>query len=76
MRFIAWIFNLTLAGIAAAFAFANRQDIEIGLWPLTIKIVLPVYVLAFAACVLGIFFGLVMAWIGRMRSKRKHVAVS
>ncbi|WP_337997594.1 LapA family protein [Oleispirillum naphthae] len=60
MRILTWIIGLPLAAVAVAFAVANRQTVELDLWPLPISVGLSVYLAVLGALVVGLILGLLL----------------
>ena len=63
MRSLSWIILFPLAVVLIVFAVSNRDAVLIDLWPLPISIEISLFVLLFAALVVGVFWGGVAAWL-------------
>jgi uncharacterized integral membrane protein len=71
MRIVYWVGFLLAAAICGAFATSNRPDVSLALWPLPFAIVLPLYLLVFAALAFGFAAGAIAAWVGGRQRRRK-----
>ena len=56
--------------VAAAFAVANRQDVSVSPWPLFEPVQLPLYLVTLLALLVGLFLGMLIAWIWSLRARR------
>jgi uncharacterized integral membrane protein len=56
-RVVAWIVGLPLAVVVVVFAVANRQTVELDLWPLPYSIDLPIYLAVLVPLLLGLLLG-------------------
>ncbi|MBN2752254.1 MAG: DUF1049 domain-containing protein [Rhodospirillaceae bacterium] len=71
MRILTWIIGLPIAIMAAAFAVANRQNVDLDLWPLPFTVHLGVYLAVLGALAVGLLLGLL---IGRVTSAARAQA--
>jgi len=71
VRILTWIIGLPLAAVAVAFAVANRQTVELDLWPLPITVGLSVYLAVLGALAAGLVLGLL---IGRATAGSRAAA--
>jgi len=71
VRILSWIIGLPLAAFAVAFAVANRQPVELDLWPLPITLGLAVYLAVLGALAIGLILGLL---IGRATAGGRSAA--
>jgi uncharacterized integral membrane protein len=62
MRFLFWIVAIALLFIAGFFAVANREVVEIDLWPVFTKVAMPLYLGLIFALSAGFILGAVVAW--------------
>ena len=62
MKFLFWIIVLALLFVAGFFAVANREVVEIDLWPIFGKIAMPLYFGLVCALAFGFVLGAVVAW--------------
>ncbi|HEX2113911.1 MAG TPA: lipopolysaccharide assembly protein LapA domain-containing protein [Alphaproteobacteria bacterium] len=62
MKFLFWIIVLALLFVAGFFAVANREVVEIDLWPLLGKVAMPLYFGLVCALAIGFFLGAIVAW--------------
>jgi len=71
MRLLGWIV-VGLIGITfIIFAIHNYHTTEINLWPAPITLSLPVFLVVFAAIVIGFVGGALVAWLGGSNARRK-----
>jgi uncharacterized integral membrane protein len=74
MRVLFWIIVLVLLFVAGFFAVANRQVVDIDLWPLA-KVAIPLYLGLICTLTLGFLLGAVVAWwsgrVARSRARRE-----
>lgn len=61
-KIIAWPFVTLLTLFVLSFTLSNRQEIELGLFPLPIEITVPVFLPIVVALLLGLWAGLVIGW--------------
>jgi uncharacterized integral membrane protein len=61
MKFLFWIIVLALLFVAGFFAVANREVVQIDLWPLT-RVALPLYLGLICSLAIGFLLGVVVAW--------------
>jgi len=74
MKFLFWIIVIALLFVAGFFAVANREVVQIDLWPLA-KIAAPLYFSLICALALGFLIGAVVAWwSGRAARSRARQA--
>jgi len=71
MRIIYWVLIAAVAAVCAAFAISNRPVVSLALWPLPFAIDLPLYLLVFAALLIGFVVGAVAAWLGGRHRRRE-----
>jgi uncharacterized integral membrane protein len=76
MKLLFWIIALPLFFAGAFFAVANRDMIQVDLWPFWDRVPLPLYLALGAAFYVGFVFGGVVAWWAgrRARSRGRHEA--
>lgn len=70
MRFLTWIILLPLALLFIVFAVANRDAVTVSFDPLPFALVLPAFVLIFAAIFIGLLAGGLAAWMAQRRWRR------
>jgi Lipopolysaccharide assembly protein A domain len=70
MRIVYWVGIPVAAAICGAFAISNRLVVSLALWPLPFVVVLPLYLLVFAALLSGFVVGATAAWIGGRHRRR------
>jgi uncharacterized integral membrane protein len=66
-----WVLIAVAAAICAAFAISNRAVVSLALWPLPFAIDLPLYLLVFAALLMGFVVGAITAWLGGRHRRRE-----
>jgi uncharacterized integral membrane protein len=71
-RFLAWIVLAPVAVIALLFAVANRRWVTVSLDPFSAEapaysIDLPMFLVIFAALIIGVVIGGISVWFGRLR---------
>jgi uncharacterized integral membrane protein len=75
MKFLFWIIVLALLFVAGFFAVANREIVQIDLWPAFTKVAMPLYLGLICALALGCVLGAVVAWwsgrTARSRARRE-----
>ena len=71
MRLVYWLLIAAAAAICAAFAISNRPVVALALWPLPFAIALPLYLLVFAALLIGFVVGAIAAWLGGRHRRRE-----
>jgi len=73
MRPLIWIVGVPLLLVGAFFAVANREGVQIDLWPFLGKIELPLFAALVGALYVGFLIGAVVAWwaghAGRARGR-------
>jgi lipopolysaccharide assembly protein A len=72
MRFVKWVILALVAACLVAFAVANRQPVELNLYPIPVVADLPLYVIAFAALIIGFFLGGLAAWLSAGKWRRRN----
>lgn len=72
MRFLFRILALIFALFAIVFALDNRQDVTLGLWPFTISVEMPLYLVAFVFGFAGLIIGLCAAWTSNRARRKKE----
>ena len=67
---------LPLAAVVVVFAIHNRHTVSIDLWPLTMQVSPPLFVLVIAVFLVGFLVGGVVAWLSggrsRGRARKEH----
>jgi uncharacterized integral membrane protein len=71
MRIVYWVGIPVAAALCAAFAISNRLSVTLALWPLPFVVALPIYLLVFAALLIGFVVGAFAVWIGGRHRRRK-----
>ena len=71
MKHLSWIVTLPLTLLVVFFAVSNRTPVEIDLFPLPWRPVLPAYLLVLGSLFLGFLIGGVVAWIAAAPRRRR-----
>jgi uncharacterized integral membrane protein len=71
VRIVYWVLVAAAAAVCAAFAISNRLVVSLALWPLPFAIDLPLYLLVFAALLIGFVVGAIAAWLGGRHRRRE-----
>jgi uncharacterized integral membrane protein len=71
MRVVYWLGIAVAAAICGVFAISNRPAVSLALWPLPFVVMLPLYLLVFAAVLIGFLAGVTAAWIGGRHRRRR-----
>lgn len=71
MRYLIWILTLPIVLLAVVFSVANRGPVEIDLWPLDLRVALPLYLLLLLSLFVGLLLGLVVAHFSAGRSRAR-----
>src|SRR5262245_34864631 len=76
MKLLFWIIALPLFFAGAFFAVANRDTIQVDLWPFWDRVAVPLYLALGTAFYIGFVFGGVVAWWAgrRARARGRHEA--
>jgi uncharacterized integral membrane protein len=70
MRIVYWAGILAAAVLCVAFAISNRPVVTLALQPLPFVVAMPLYLLVFAALLLGFVGGAIAAWIAGRHRRR------
>jgi uncharacterized integral membrane protein len=62
MKVLFWIIFIALLFVAGFFAVANREVVEIDLWPVFTKVAVPLYLGLIGALAVGFILGALVAW--------------
>lgn len=71
MRIVHWVLIAAGAVVCAAFAISNRPMVSLALLPLPFAIDLPLYLLVFAALLIGFVLGVIATWLGGRHRRRE-----
>lgn len=74
MKYISWFITLPLLLLGVVFALANRQIVELSLWPLDSAVEVPLYLAVLLPLFAGYILGGVAVWMnagGKRRVARK-----
>jgi len=74
VRLASWFISVPLTLLIVLFAVSNRGPVDIGFWPTTYQITVPIYALALLMIVVGFILGGTLVWTettgDRMRARR------
>lgn len=62
VRMASWTISVPLTLLIILFAVSNRGPVDIGFWPTTFQITIPIYVLALVMIVVGFILGGTLVW--------------
>lgn len=71
MKLIGWIIIGLIGLIFIVFAVHNYHAASVNLWPAPVALSLPLFVVVFAAIVLGFVGGALVAWLAGGKTRRK-----
>lgn len=71
MRLIGAILGFLLFLLGIGFAFANKQNVTVSLWPFGVEMTAPLYIVTLGALILGVLFGGLFVWIGMLPHRFK-----
>lgn len=66
-----WVAVVVAGALLTSFAISNRAMVELQLLPLPFVATLPLYLLVFAALIVGFVVGWLAAWFGGRRHRRE-----
>ncbi|MGO1119906.1 LapA family protein [Rhodovibrionaceae bacterium A322] len=76
MKYISWLITLPLLILGVVFALANRQVVDLSLWPLDSAVEVPLYLAVLVPLVIGYLLGGIAVWLGaggkRRLARREH----
>ena len=74
MKRISWIVTIPLMVVVLVFSIANRQAVDLDLWPLALSFSLPVFVLMLGTLFVGFLAGGTVAWLsgGKHRARGRE----
>jgi uncharacterized integral membrane protein len=79
LRIAYWLGVLVATAVCGIFAISNRSAVSLGFWPMPFVVALPLYLVVFAALIVGFVAGAIAAWIGgrhrrrQLRSSRRRI---
>jgi uncharacterized integral membrane protein len=62
MKFLFWLVVIPLLFVSAFFAIANREAVEIDLWPVFGRVAVPLFLALLGALYAGFILGAAVAW--------------
>lgn len=71
MKILFWIVVIPLLFVSAFFAIANRDAVEIDLWPLSGKVSVPLFLALIGALYAGFILGALIAWWGGRPARQR-----
>ncbi len=71
MRAIGLILMLALLALAVFFSMANRDIVALGLWPLDIRVAVPLFAPILGAVVIGFVLGWFGGWMKAGQARRQ-----
>ena len=70
MKALFWLLYLPFLVLAAAFAAANRHDVDVSLDPLPFGLTVPLFLIVLTSVLVGLIVGGVSAWLSGRRWRR------
>lgn len=70
MKALFWLLYLPFLVLAAAFAAANRHDVDVGLDPLPFGFTVPLFLIVLTSVLVGLIVGGVSAWLSGRHWRR------
>ena len=76
LRLLQWVIFLLVAFVVVLFIVQNRQEVEIGLWPLPFTKPAPLWAVIIACVMVGFLLGAFSAWLsgGGVRKRARELA--
>jgi lipopolysaccharide assembly protein A len=76
LRFLQWFVFLIVALVVVIFVVQNRQEVEVGLWPLPFVKPAPLFAVIVACVLVGFLLGAFSAWLsgGGARKRARELA--
>jgi lipopolysaccharide assembly protein A len=71
LRLLQWLIFLAVAFVVVLFVVQNRQEVEIGLWPLPYTKPAPLFAVIVACVMVGFLLGAFSAWLSGGGARRK-----
>ena len=71
MRHLTWIITLPLLILFVVFAVANRTAVDVNLWPLDIRVSLPLFLTVLASLFVGFVVGGAVSWLSGHRTRER-----
>lgn len=71
MRYLTWIVTLPLLILFVVFAVANRTPIEVNLWPLDLRVSLPLFLTVLVTLFVGFVVGGLVSWWSGHRTRER-----
>ena len=64
LRFISLLFYAVLVVLIGLFSWTNQQPVDLGLWPMTYTVTMPIYTLVLGAILVAFILGCLASWMG------------
>jgi uncharacterized integral membrane protein len=71
VKYLLWIIFLPLAVVLIVFGVSNRAAVPIDLWPFSLIIEVPLFVLLFGVMLIGVVWGGVATWLRAGATRRE-----
>lgn len=71
LRLLQWVIFLLVAFVVVLFVVQNRQEVEIGLWPLPYTKPAPLFAVIVACVMVGFLLGALSAWLSGGGARRR-----
>jgi uncharacterized integral membrane protein len=71
MKYVRWIAIALVALVLIVFAIANRDQVELTLWPLPFTVTAPAYLIVLVTLLIGFLAGEFAAWVNGHRWRRE-----
>jgi lipopolysaccharide assembly protein A len=63
VRLVFWLVTVPIAVVGIAFAVENLERVQVGLWPFSAVLEMPLYLVVLAALGIGFLVGEFVAWL-------------
>lgn len=71
---VRYILTLPVTLLIVLFAVSNRQEVSVELWPLGPDFGFPLYAVVLVSLATGLVFGVVVAWLSGVSTRRRACA--
>jgi putative membrane protein len=72
VKHFSWIITIPITVIVVIFALANRQPVQLDLWPFEISFAMPLFLLVLGCLLVGFFVGATVMWVSDGRVRRRE----
>jgi uncharacterized integral membrane protein len=69
VRLLSWIITIPVALVAISFAVSNMQTVTLSLWPITLQLTAPLYLVGLLMLLVGFLAGGVVVWFSQHRHR-------